>query len=122
VDSIKLHGVRAWGRHGADPGERERRQLFEIDLTLWMDLQGAASSDDLTQTVDYAAVRDRLIRVVSQTSYALLERLAADLLEEVFLDARVLRADVTVSKPHLLAGATASVTLERANPRNAAAE
>ena len=117
MDSIVLRGVRAWGRHGADPGERERRQLFEIDATVWLDLQGAASTDDLTQTIDYAALHERLIRAVSTGSYALLERLAADLLEAVFLDARVARAEVTVSKPHLLAGSTPSVRLERPNPR-----
>ena len=57
------------------------------------------------------------MRIVSTTSYALLERLAGDLLDAVFDDARVLRAQVTVSKPAILDGATPSVTLERANPR-----
>ncbi|HYL28056.1 MAG TPA: dihydroneopterin aldolase [Candidatus Nitrosotalea sp.] len=117
MDSITLRGVRAWGRHGAGAGERERRQLFEVDVTVWLDLQDAAASDDLGETIDYAALHERLIRAVSTTSYALLERLAADLLEAVFLEARIARAEVGVSKPHLLAGATPSVRLERRNPR-----
>lgn len=117
MDAIRLRGVRAYGRHGADPGERERRRLIEIDVTAEIDLHEAARNDDLSQTMDYAALHQRLVRVVGTTSYALLERLAADLLEAVFVDRRVARAEVTVSKPGILDGATPSVTLERANPR-----
>ena len=50
-------------------------------------------------TMDYASLHERLVRVVATTSYALLERLAADLLDAVFADRRVVRAEVTVSKP-----------------------
>jgi dihydroneopterin aldolase len=118
MDAIRLRCVRAYGRHGAGPGERDRRQLFEIDLTVELDLQKAAASDDLSQTLDYAALHDQLVRVVSQTSYALLERLAADLLDAAFSDRRVARAEVTISKPNILAGATPSVTLERCNAKS----
>ncbi len=117
MDAISLRGVRAYGRHGAGPGERYRRQLFEIDVTAEIDLAAAGASDDLAQTLDYAMLRDRLVRIVATTSYALLERLAADLLGAVFDDRRVARARVTISKPRILEGATPSVTLARANPR-----
>lgn len=117
MDAIRLRGVRAYGHHGADAGERARRQPIEIDVTAEIDLHSAQASDDLSQTSDYAALRERLVRVVATTSYALLERLAADLLDAVFADCRVQRAEVTVSKPGILDGATPSVTLERANPR-----
>jgi dihydroneopterin aldolase len=116
LDEIRLRGVRAYGRHGADPRERQRRRLIEIDVTAEIDLRTASVSDDLMDTMDYAALCERLVRVVSTTSYALLERLAADLLAEVFLDRRIARAEVTLSKPGILDGATPSVRLERANP------
>lgn len=109
--------MRAYGRHGAEPAERERRQPFEIDVTAEIDLRAAQASDDLSQTMDYASLEARLVRIVATTSYALLERLAADLLDAVFDDRRVRRAEVTVSKPAILNGATPSVSLERANPR-----
>lgn len=117
MDTISLRGVRAYGRHGADPGERERRQLFEIDVTLQVDLEDASGTDELSQTVDYAALHDRIVRVVATTEYSLLERLAADLLEAVFVDRLVARAEITIAKPQILAGATPSITLERVNPR-----
>ena len=118
MDRIELRGVRAYGRHGADPGERQRRQLFEIDLSLVLDLHAAATTDDLSETLDYAALHERLVRVVATTSYALLERLAADLLDAIFADDRVAKAELTIAKPGILDGATPSVTLERANPRH----
>jgi dihydroneopterin aldolase len=46
----------------------------------------------------------------------LLERLASDILEAVFEDARVARAIVTIAKPAILDGTTPSVTFDRANP------
>lgn len=114
MDEIALQGVRAYGRHGANPGERDQRQLIEIDLTAELDLQAAQRSDDLAQTLDYDALHARVIRIVSTTSYALLERLGSDLLDAMFADERVVRATVTLSKPEILGGATPSVTLTRA--------
>ena len=120
MDAIRLRRVRAYGRIGADPDERKQRQPIEIDLSAEIDLRAAARSDDLTETLDYAALRDRLVRIVSTTSYALLERLASDLLDAVFLDRRVTSASITLSKPAILDGATPCVTLERRNPQSRA--
>jgi 7,8-dihydroneopterin aldolase/epimerase/oxygenase len=117
LDEIRLRGVRAYGRHGADAAERDRRQLFAIDVTAAIDLRSAQSGDELSETLDYAALHERLVRVVATTSYALLERLAGDLLAAVFVDRRVMRAEVILSKPGVLDGATPSIRLERANPR-----
>lgn len=117
MDRITLHGIRAAGRHGADPGERDREQTFAIDLAVELDLRAAQASDDLGLTLDYAELYDRVVSVVAGTSFALLERLAGELLESIFTDARVARAEVTIGKPGLLSGATASVTLARENPR-----
>jgi len=119
LDRITLRGIRAYGRHGADPGEREHRQLVEVDLTLDVDLTAAARDDDLRSTVNYAGLYDAIVRIVSTTSYALLERVGADVLDAVFADVRVARAAVSLRKPEILAGATPGVTLERENPRHA---
>jgi FolB domain-containing protein len=110
---ITLRGVRALGRHGADPGERDREQPFDIDATIELDSAKAERSDDLADTLDYAALHRRLVTVVASTSYSLLERLASALLDAVFEDDRVRYAELTVAKPGILAGATPSVTLDR---------
>ncbi len=117
MDAVNLRGIRAYGRIGTLPQERQRRQLVEIDVTAEIDLSRAGESDDLVQTLDYAALRDRFVRIVAGTSYSLLERLGADLVEALFTDRRVARARLTLSKPGTLEGATPSVTLDRVNPR-----
>ncbi|HEY1883975.1 MAG TPA: dihydroneopterin aldolase [Candidatus Cybelea sp.] len=116
MDRITLRGVRALGRHGWLPGERDRAQPFELELSVEVDLRGAEARDDLHETVDYAALCRRISGVVERTSFALLERLAGEVLETVFEDSRIARATLTISKPAILDGATPSVTLERGNP------
>lgn len=118
MDRIALRRVRAYGRHGADARERDEIQAFEFDLVVELDLRRAIVTDDLADTLDYAALHTRLVQIVSTTSYALLERLAAELLEAVFEDSRVASAEVTISKPAILDGATPSVTIARANPKH----
>ena len=110
---IALRNVRALGRHGADPGEREREQPFDIDLVVELDASGAELRDELSETVDYAALHRRLLAVVAGTSFALLERLARTLLDAAFEDERVSFGQVTIAKPGILAGATPSITVER---------
>ncbi len=117
MDRIALSGIRAYGRHGVSAVERAELQPFDVDLAIDIDLDAAGRSDDLADTLDYARLHDRLVTVVTATSYALLERLASELLETVFADSRVRYAEVTVAKPRVLEGATPSVTLARANPR-----
>jgi dihydroneopterin aldolase len=117
MDVIALTGVRAFGRHGADPGEREREQPFDLVIHVEMDLSAPAHSDDLGDTLDYAQLHERVVGVVQSTSFVLLERLSAEILHEIFRDPRVARAHVQIAKPQLLDGATPSVRLCRENPR-----
>jgi dihydroneopterin aldolase len=116
VDVIALHGVRAYGRHGANAGERDREQPFDVEVSIEMDLQAAQHSDALDDTVDYAELHRRIVAIVQSTSFTLLERLAGEILLVLFADPRVLRAEVQIGKPSLLDGATPSVRLRRDNP------
>ncbi len=117
MDRITLRDIRAYGRHGTHPQERETIAAFEIDIAADVDLRPAAESDDLQQTVDYAALHEKILEIVATTSYALLERLADDLMAAIFQDSRIAAAEVTVGKPARLDGATPAVTLRRSNPR-----
>jgi FolB domain-containing protein len=113
MDRITLHRIVAHGCHGNNPGERDRPQPFHIDLSFDLDLSRASETDALDDTVDYSRVYRAVVDIVEQRSYALLERLGADLLNVVMADDRIRRSEVTIAKPELLDGATPSVTLVR---------
>ena len=112
-DRIELRGIRVWGRHGANPGEKDRPQPFDLDLTLEVDLSRAERSDALADTVDYDALHRGVVRIVETRSFDLLERLAGEIAALALRDGRVRRACVSIAKPGLLDGATPVVTLER---------
>jgi dihydroneopterin aldolase len=113
MDRIALRGIVAHGRHGANPGEQDRPQAIAADVVIDVDLSRAAATDDLSDTVDYAMLHAHVVALIETHSYALLERLGAVILEHVMGDSRIRRAEVTLAKPQLLAGATPSVTLVR---------
>jgi len=110
-DAIALRGIRAYGKHGANPGERDFVQPFDVELYIDVDLGRARHSDALADTIDYAALHARIVRLVETQSFALLERLGETILGDVMRDRRISAARLEIGKPLLLAGATPSVTL-----------
>lgn len=121
MDVIALRGMRVYGKHGANPGERDTEQPFDLEIVAEMDLGAAEHSDALGDTLDYDALHRRIGAIVQSTSFELLERLAGEILHAIFADPRVARAEVEIAKPKLLDGATPSVRLRRENPRYRAA-
>jgi dihydroneopterin aldolase len=113
-DTIALRGIRAFGRHGANAGEKGVPQPFDIDVALEVDLASARRSDALAETVDYVVLHAAIVEIIATTSYDLLERIGQDVLDRIFRDPRVTRAEVSIGKPRLLAGATPVVTLRQA--------
>jgi dihydroneopterin aldolase len=111
TDTIELRGIRAFGHHGADPGEKLVAQPFDIDVTLEIDLSAARKSDALSDTLDYSTLHTTIVGLVRERSYDLIERLGEDVLAAILADPRVQRASVRIAKPALLAGATPVVTL-----------
>jgi dihydroneopterin aldolase / 2-amino-4-hydroxy-6-hydroxymethyldihydropteridine diphosphokinase len=98
MDRIELRGIRAVGIIGVLTEERRRAQPFEIDLDIEMDLTEAGRSDDLKHTLNYGPPLDMVQRIVTEEGHELLERVAARIIEEVMIDARVDAVEVVVRK------------------------
>jgi dihydroneopterin aldolase len=105
VDRILVTGIRALGTHGVLPEEQSRPQPFEVDVELGVELKDAGDSDDLEDTVDYAAICEAVSRIVKTERYQLLERLATRIAEVCCADDRVESVVVTVRKLHAPVGA-----------------
>lgn len=115
-DRLSIRGLRAFGHHGVLPSERRDGQEFVADVTLGLDTRPAAARDDLSHTVDYAALTDRLSSAISSEPVDLIETLAARLAELCLAEQRVAWVEVTIHKPAAPVHATVddvSVTIHR---------
>lgn len=118
-DRIEVRGLRALGRCGALPEERDRPQPLEVDLDVALDLTQAAASDDLADTVDYGGLCALVERLVQVGHVALLERRAEDIAEAVLAaDERITEVTVGLRKvrppvPSHLGSAGVRITRKR---------
>jgi dihydroneopterin aldolase len=95
VDRIELRGLRFDAVHGLLPEERRKKQPFEVDIELELDLGAAGRSDDLHDTVDYGSVTAAVAGVMNGPPANLLEHLA-DQIAAAAIDASG-RPDVAVT-------------------------
>jgi 7,8-dihydroneopterin aldolase/epimerase/oxygenase len=98
-DRLSIRGLRAQGHHGVLEVERQRGQEFVADVTLGVDTRAAATEDDLSRTVDYGALADRLSAAISSEPVDLIETLASRLAELCLELSDVAWVEVTVHKP-----------------------
>ncbi|MFT4156696.1 MAG: dihydroneopterin aldolase [Microbacterium sp.] len=116
VDEIVLTGLTVFGRHGVYEHERADGQEFTIDLRLSLSLRDAAASDDVSDTVHYGELAERVAAVVAGDPVNLIETLAERIAVVALEDPRVRSVAVTVHKPHApipLTFADVSVTVRR---------
>jgi dihydroneopterin aldolase len=99
ADRIALRGLRVRGFHGVFAHERRDGQDFVVDVELEVPTAVAAASDDLSDTVDYGGLAQRLAEIVGGEPVNLLETLVARLADTCLADPRVEAATVTVHKP-----------------------
>jgi len=98
MGTILVTGLEVLGTHGVLPEEQTRAQPFGVDVELEVDLGPAGASDDLADTIDYAAVIAVTVRIVETERFQLLERLATRIAEACREDERVTAVTVTVRK------------------------
>jgi dihydroneopterin aldolase len=79
--------MRFEGHHGVGEDERAFAQVIEVDLELEADLDRAAGSDDLADTIDYGPLIELARDLVEGRSFRLLEGLAGALLDGVLASA-----------------------------------
>lgn len=101
MDRIEISGLQVFGHHGVFPEERQRGQMFAVDLVLECDLSAAAASDALADTVDYDALARRVAGEIAGTRFTLIEALASHLADVVLREARVTAVEVRVAKPEV---------------------
>ena len=87
---------------GFNPEEREKRQDVVINAEIHYDSSNAARSDIVEEALDYKKITKKIIQLVEDNRFLLLERLTQDILNIVMENPMVLKAEVEVDKPHAL--------------------
>ena len=98
-DRLTLAGMVFEGRHGVLEQERTDAQRFVVDVEMSVDAAAAASHDDVSETVDYAAVFEAVRRVVEEESHRLIETLAEAIARDLLVSFPLGEVEVRVRKP-----------------------
>jgi 7,8-dihydroneopterin aldolase/epimerase/oxygenase len=118
-DRITVHGLTGHGFHGVYPEERAAGQIFRVDAVLELDTAPAAATDDLTRTVNYAELSQRLHALLVGEPVDLLETLAQRLADCCLAYPVVDAVEITVHKPEVDLGVPAdevTVAIRRRRP------
>lgn len=113
-DRIIIRDLLVRGILGVNPEERVREQDILLNLVIYTDLTRAAVTRDLSASIDYAAVAERVAHHVAEGQDLLAETLAHDLARIVVTEFGAPRVMVRVEKPAAVPAARAAgVEIER---------
>ena len=97
--TIEVTGLSLYTHHGVSAAEREVGQRLVLDLRLEVGECDATVTDLVEDTVDYAAVCERVALVAQQRSYKTLERLCSALADRLLADFAAEEVWVKATKP-----------------------
>ncbi len=86
MDKIHIKDLEIIAFHGAIPEEKVLGQKFVLSFELDVDLRQAGKTDDLTKTVHYGELAQKVEEEFTKTSYDLIEKAAEEICEFVLLN------------------------------------
>jgi len=117
MNKIIISDLEVFYRVGVSDEERANPQRLLITVEMTRDFCTAASSDDLTKTIDYNAVTGRLLRFGQDRSWKLVEKLAAEVAEMVLHEFAPDTVSVEVKKFAIPRARYVAVQLTRSSGR-----
>jgi dihydroneopterin aldolase/D-erythro-7,8-dihydroneopterin triphosphate epimerase len=102
TDAIHIQDLHLRTIIGINEEERRNRQDVLINCTLYADTRAAGRSDDINDAVNYRTITKQIIALVEESSFFLVEKMAAEIAAICLADPRVERARVRVEKPGAL--------------------
>lgn len=113
MDKLIIHGLELWLKVGCTEAERAFPQRLEMDVTLELPLSAAGKSDDLSQSVDYAAVAEALRQKLTPHAFHLVEAVAEQAADVVLWKYKPRAVTVRLKKRALPGLAWAGVEIHR---------
>jgi D-erythro-7,8-dihydroneopterin triphosphate epimerase len=87
---------------GVNDDERRAKQEVVISIAISADLRKAGKSDRLDDTINYSALKKRIIGIVVRSQFFLIEALAEAIARICLEDPAAAEVTVRVDKPHAL--------------------
>jgi dihydroneopterin aldolase len=114
MDIIFLRGLEAKAVIGIYDWERTIRQTIILDLEMGTDISKAASTDDISYTLDYKAVSKRISSFIEESSFFLVETMAEEVAKIILSEFPTPWVRVTLNKKGAIRGATdVGIQIER---------
>jgi len=102
MDKIHIKDLSLRTIIGINDDERRNRQDVLINLVMRADLRPAGASDDIDDAVNYRTITKRIIDLVENSQFYLVEKMADEIAKICLEDQRVKRVRVRVEKPGAL--------------------
>ncbi|MBQ0743530.1 MAG: dihydroneopterin aldolase [Pseudomonas sp.] len=109
MDQVFIKGLSVEAVIGVYDWERTILQPLVLDLEMSWDIRAAAAGDDLSATLDYAAVSTRVLEYVASTQFQLVEALAEHVAALVMQEFSVPWLRLRVTKPGAIEQASGGV-------------
>ena len=113
MDKVRIEDLQTEAVIGVYDFEHKAPQPLIIDLELETDFSRAMKTDELEDALDYDAITQAVRAFCEASRYALLEKLAGDLIAMIQQQFNVDKVGIKIRKPEALKGAMASVWCER---------
>lgn len=114
MDIVFIHDLQIETVIGIYDWERKIRQIISLDIEMAADIQKAAQSDNIDDTLSYKTVAKRLIEFVEQSEFELVEALAEKICSIILEEFSVPWVRLSLSKPGAVRGSRAvGVIIER---------
>ena len=102
LDRLRIRELAVRCRIGVTAAERAKPQELLVTVTLHADLSKAGRSDRLGDSIDYKALKLKILALAEKRSFKLIERLAQEIADLALAGRRVEQVDVVVQKPGAL--------------------
>ena len=113
MDKIFITGLPLSTVIGTRPEERDLQQKIILDLEIDIDLEKAAGSDNLFDTIDYSEIEEKMVELAENSKFFLLEAFAGAAADIILNYRQVTSCKVTVTKPNASRRATVKVEINR---------
>jgi len=118
-DRIEIKDLHLRTIIGINDEERRDRQDVLINLILFTELEVSSQSDNVEDGINYRTITKRIIRLVEESHFYLVEKMASEIAMLCLETKRVVGVRVHVEKPGALRFArSVGVTIERWRDRD----